>query len=134
MTYRSFWTARLVLFAFALVAAGAVSACTGTPCKLSCGNAGAYVKLPANADLETATVTTAPPCMAQLAREQDGLQTFVYSPNAGTCQVRVQLMNGETYAFSVTFESFQFSCCGTIVHEIDASVPELISTRDGGAD
>jgi len=117
------------------VASLSVSGCRPGGCALSCGNNDAYVRVPNSTPDQIERVETEPPCIAQSARENDSEgEVYVRRDNAGTCQVRVYLTNGDTYAFSVEFASHEFYCCGTVLDPIDASIPVLIHAgADGGA-
>jgi hypothetical protein len=86
------------------------------------------VKLPIT-DSDTLTATTSPTCTASSAREANNeLGVLVSAQNAGTCQVRVDVVNGGIYTFSVEFQSRDCACGGTTINAVDASAPQLIST------
>ncbi len=136
MTYLSFRLARRVLPALAVGVAAALllPACLGGGhgCGLACGSNGLFVKLPIT-DSDALTITSDPLCTAQTAREGNNeLGVYAYSQDAGTCQVRVEVLNGGTYTFTVAFQSRDCACGGTVINAVDASAPQLISTGDGG--
>ena len=138
MTYPSFSLARLVLPALVVGVAAALflPACLGGGhgCGLNCGSNGLFVKIPIT-DSDAFTITSDMLCTAQSAREGNNeLGVYVYSQSAGTCQVRVEVLNGGTYTFSVEFQSRDCACGGTVINAVDASAPHLISTGDGGTD
>ena len=103
-----------------------ISACDPSPV-CPCPFGGAIVAVPATQSIPLESVTTDPPCSASGVSSD---QIFVMRQNTGTCQVRAQLTNGETYTFSVQFRASGSGCCGHVAFAVDSSVPELV---DAGA-
>jgi hypothetical protein len=132
MTYVARTRSRfLALAAFAL-AAPAAGACSSAPAICNCP-AGLYgmATVPATASNAIGTVSTDAPCSASIF---DSDQVIVTRNSSGTCQVRVQLANGDTYALSFQFQSVNPNgCCANITRPIDASVPQLVDAGAGGA-
>lgn len=135
MASPSFSLARLVRPALALGIGAALflPGCGGAyGCKLHCGGDPLFVKLPIT-DSDALTATTSPTCTAQRAREGNNeLGVLVSAKNAGTCLVLVEVSNGDSYTFSIDFQTRDCACGGTVINAVDASAPQLISTGDGG--
>jgi hypothetical protein len=103
-----------------------LSAC-GSP--MICGDpCGDSVAVPIAQSAPIATVSTDAPCDAF---STGGNMVYVSRQGSGTCQVRVSLTNGDTYAFSMQFRASGSGCCGSTAFLVDASVPALV---DAGGD
>ena len=74
------------------------------------------------------SVSTDAPCDAF---STGGSMVYVSRQGSGTCEVRVLLTNGETYAYSLQFRASGSGCCGSTAFLVDASVPALV---DAGGD
>ena len=51
-------------------------------------------------------------------------QITVTTTIAATCDIHVQLANGDAYVFTVAFQSINSGCCGNLVGDHSASIPE----------
>ena len=132
MPYRSCAIARAVFLAALTAVVGlAVPAC-GTPCNCPSGG-GNVVTLP-GAQSQTVTVSSDDP--ACYGWDNGFGQPFVSRTGPGTCQFIAKLANGDTYAFSVEFRVTIVGndCKCGVASVVDASVPELVTTGDGGTD
>ena len=88
-----------------------------------------YVRLPSEAgSTPISSVVTEPPCTAD-GRETGAVR--VSRQSAGSCPVRVQLVTGQTYDFSVAFDELTTGCCQGLVYVVDASAPMSV---DAAAD
>jgi hypothetical protein len=107
----------------ALVLAGlGVSGCSGG-CKCPQGGGVANVPLPAAQSSPITSVSATAPCTATVSAAGG---VTVYTPAAVTCAVEAQLMNGDTYTFTVTFQSTSADTCCPAAETFDASVPQLV--------
>ena len=130
MTYPSYAIARAV-FLVALTAVGlAVPACGSSTCNCPLGG-GDTVTLPG---VQSQTVTVSSDDPACYGRDNGSGQPFVYRTGPGTCHFLATLANGDTYAFSVEFRETTIGndCQCVVSAVVDASVPELVTTGDGG--
>ena len=98
-------------------------------CECPAGVGFRTVAIPAAQSSPIASASTDPSCAATF----DSTSVSVGHASAGTCQVTVQLANGDTYAFSVQFlvTRGRGDCGCPEAVAVDASVPEPV---DAGAD
>lgn len=131
MTYPSYAIARAVLLLALAVVGLAVPACGGS-CNCPLGG-GSPVTLP-GAQSQTVTISSDDPDCA--ASDNGSGQPFVHRNGPGTCHFVAKLANGDTYAFSVEFRQTIVGndCQCAVSSVVDASVPELVATADGGTD
>lgn len=132
MTCPSYAIARAVfLVALTAVVGLAVPAC-GSTCNCPL-NGGGPVMLP-GAQSQMVTVSSDDP--ACYGSDSGSGRLSVNRNGPGTCQFIAELANGDTYAFSVEFrQTIVGNDCQCVVSTVvDASVPELVTTGDGGTD
>jgi hypothetical protein len=117
-----------------LVTVGALAApsCNVLGGSCNCPNEG-----PASVELQPArtspivAVEADPPCKA-VVPDSPGVQVSVSRSSPGTCGVRARLENGDTYAFTVQFQTVDLgSCCGKTLSGTLQSTPE---PTDAGVD
>ena len=112
----AYLASRPLLLALAFASSLSVPACflVGGSCNCPLGGGGSHVTVPAAQSSPIARVSTNAPCTAS-ANGDDTV--VVYTPTAGSCQVLVELANGDTYTFSVQFvpETVHGDCdCGVL--------------------
>jgi len=101
-----------------------------SPCHCIQGGGFAQVAVPAAESSPIVAVSTNAPCRASATTS---VLVDISTYKAGTCEVRVQLMNGDTYAFSVAFEPVTVygACECPGLRTATMSAPEL---TDAGVD
>jgi len=118
-------------FVFVAVAAASLSvaACGGGVCNCPAGVGFKTVALPAAQSSPIAGASADPPCFTTF----DSTSVQVGDSSAGTCQVTVQLANGDSYGFSVQFLVTRLggdcACNGAVA--VDASAPEQLDAGAG---
>jgi hypothetical protein len=117
-----------VLFPALVVAALAAPACSG-PCDCPEGGGVANVSVPAAHSSRITSLSATSPCTATVATSDT---VAVYTTAAATCEVDVQLMNGDAYVFTVAFQSSGDTCCDPLVGGYTASIPERADAGAGG--
>jgi hypothetical protein len=100
MTYPARAIARLALPAF-VIAPLFVPGCGLGSHTCPGGGSTASVMFPAAQSSPIERISTDPQCVAW----HDDVRIYVSRSTSGSCQVLVELMNGDTYAFSVGFEA-----------------------------
>lgn len=133
MTYPSYAIACAVfLVALTAVVGLAVPACGASACNCPLGGGGP-VMLPGGQSQMVTVSSDDPACYGS---DSSSGRVSVNRNGPGTCQFLAKLANGDTYAFSVEFrQTFIGNDCQCAVSTIvDASVPELVTTADGGTD
>ena len=130
MTYLASGVARLATLALA-VASLSSSGCSLVGGSCNCPQlGGATVVLPAAQSSPIANITTGTACSASdYGGGQIGVTARSNTPT--TCGVTVELMNGDTYAFSVEFRAFDPGGCCSGVQGFALGQPTQI---DGGVD
>ena len=115
---------RIAAFVVATIAVASLAAqgCLG-PCNCPESGGQATVTLPAAQSSPISSVTSDGPCTAKVGSPDN---IIVTTNTPGTCQVRVQLMSGDGYSFSVAFQSISSSCCGNLVGDHTVSIPEPV--------
>lgn len=112
------------------VAAIGVPACMSPHYDCPCGLFPASVAVPSAQTTTIDSIQTDPPCTAMEGGAGSGI-VEVYRQGSGSCQVRVDLGNGDTYAFSVQFRTSGGACCGDDAFPVDASFPVLVDAGAG---
>jgi hypothetical protein len=109
------------------VASLSLSGCE-SPQVCACPAGVGSVVVPAAQSASIASVSTDAPCDAF---STGGSMVYASRQGSGTCELRVSLTNGETYAYSLQFRASGTGCCGSTAFLVDASVPALV---DAGGD
>jgi hypothetical protein len=117
------------VFALLTAASLSVSACSATEV-CNCPAGGGTATFATTSSNPIVDVGTDAPCSASKSNDA---QVSVSRPSPGTCVVRAQLMNGDTYAVTMQFQSVNpGGCCSNITYAADMSTPAPISGADGG--
>jgi hypothetical protein len=86
------------------------------------------VLLPAGQSSAITGISADAPCTAT---DGGAGQITVTTTVAATCDVDVQLLNGDAYVLTVAFRSSSDTCCGALVAGYTASIPHLVNKTVG---
>lgn len=110
------------LLIFGLVLS-AIAGCTTSAVTCSCTDNEVPLPLPADLPADVARVAADQPCSAVSEGDAGVAVTIKSGAGSGTCAVRIELTNGDTYLASVTYQPLP-GCCSDVANQIDSSAFE----------